>query len=447
MKKIIISSLILITLLSMFYNCFAFEIGKKDLISLGHCEVYITHKGVEKHTDYVVYQKDGVYYPAYCVDPTLNGVGTGGVGNYSVDVDSRFTNTKLWRAIVNGYPYKSLAELGVEHEHEAFTATKWAVYTMMYNRDLAEYAPVDTDAGRRTYNALVKIVNAARNSTEYATEYISILSDNQNWNVDNINKELVSKTYTISSGASNGTYKINVDGNLPKGLKLTDINNIEKSEFSIGEKFKILIPIKNLLENNNFTIKAKANLKSKPVLYGKTAIEGTQNYALTGYMYEDFECSYTERYSKNLTKLVITKKEAGTDKKLEGVKFNLLDENKNVVLENLITDENGKISIENMLPGKYYISETETLKGYNLYIDLIEVNLDYNEEFEVVVNNSMIEKTEVNKLNENVEVSSKSTENVYNVENVSTITKENNVENKTIINNTKNVKKLPVTGY
>lgn len=456
MKKIIISTIILITLISAFSNCFAFEVGRKDLVSLGLCEVYLEQEGHPKYTHYVVYRKDGKEYPAYCMDPELNGIGSGGVGNYAVDVSNKFKDEKIWRAIINGYPYKSVSELGVANEQEAFSATKFAIYTIYYNEDLNFYNPVDTDAGRRTYNALVKIVEAARNSTETPNNnQISVVADNDEWNVES--KEYVSKIYTLNSKVTEGEYSINVDGDLPTGFRLTDLNNNEKSDFKIGEKFKITMPIKELKQNGEFKLDVKANLKTKPVLYGKTTISLTQNYAIAGFMYEDAKGTYSENYLKNLTKLTIIKKEYGTEKRLENVKFNLLDENKNVLFENLITDENGKVLLENMLPGKYYISETETLDGYNLYTDLIEINLDFNEEFEVVVNNSLKNKIEIDKKFENVEVSSKSTENVYNVENNNTKINKDNIENEitltnkdTTQNNTtikNNIKKLPVTGF
>ncbi len=443
MKKIIISSIILITLISAFSNCFAFEVGRKDLVSLGACEVYLKHEDSLKHTDYVVYKKDGKEYPAYCIDPELNGIGTGGIGNYAVDVTSKFKDVKLWRAIINGYPYKTIEELGVANREEAFSATKFAIYTIYYDMDPSYYSPVDTDAGRRTYQALLKIVDNARKSIETPdNEQISISSDNT-WNIEK--NEFVSKIYTLNSKVGQGEYLVNISGDITKNLKLTDLNNNEKNTFKIGEKFKITIPIKELNQNGQFKLDIKANIKTKPVLYGKTTIAGTQNYAITGYMYEDATCTFSENYLKNLTKLTIIKKEYGTEKRLKNVKFNLLDNNKNILVENLITDENGKILLENMLPGKYYISEIETLEGYNLYTDLIEVNLDFNEEFEVIVNNSLKDKTEINKKFENIEVSSKSTENVYNEENNNTKINKDNIENSTTIKNS--IKRLPVTGF
>lgn len=444
MKKIIISSILLITLISAFSNCFAFEVGRKDLVSLGSCEVYLKHEDSLKHTDYVVYKKDGKEYPAYCVDPELSGIGTSGIGNYAVDVTNKFKDVKLWRAIINGYPYKTIEELGVANRDEAFSATKFAIYTIYYNMDPSYYSPVDTEAGRRTYQALLRIVDNARKSTETPdNEQISISTESDVWNVET--NEFVSKIYTLNSKVSQGEYVVNISETIPQKLKLTDLNNNEKNTFKIGEKFKITIPIKELKENGNFMLDIKANIKTKPVLYGKTTVAGTQNYAITGFMYEDAKCTYNENYLKNLTKLTIIKKEYGTEKRLENVKFNILDENKNILYENKITNENGEIVLEKMLPGKYYISEIETLDGYNLYTDLIEINLDFNEEFEVVVNNTIKDKTEINKQFENVEVTSKSTETVYNVENKSSEINKENIENKTTLKN--NIKKLPITGF
>ena len=250
MKKIIISSILLITLISAFSNCFAFEVGRKDLVSLGSCEVYLKHEDSLKHTDYVVYKKDGKEYPAYCVDPELSGIGTSGIGNYAVDVTNKFKDVKLWRTIINGYPYKTIEELGVANRDEAFSATKFAIYTIYYNMDPSYYSPVDTEAGRRTYQALLRIVDNARKSTETPdNEQISISAESDVWNVET--NEFVSKIYTLNSKVSQGEYVVNISGTIPQKLKLTDLNNNEKNTFKIGEKFKITIPIKELKENGN----------------------------------------------------------------------------------------------------------------------------------------------------------------------------------------------------
>ena len=48
--------------------------------------------------------------------------------------------------------------------------------------------------------------------------------------------------------------------------------------------------------------------------------------------------------------------------------------------------------IEQLLPGKYYLTEIKTLDGYELFTDIIEVNLEFGKNIEIIVNN---EKKEV----------------------------------------------------
>ena len=71
----------------------------------------------------------------------------------------------LWKIIINGYPYKTIEELGVANKEEAFTATKQAIYTYIHRNQLSDYEAIG-EAGQRTLNALYKIVNDANNSTE-----------------------------------------------------------------------------------------------------------------------------------------------------------------------------------------------------------------------------------------------------------------------------------------
>ena len=451
-KKIVMCILLTLVLITNINQVFAFDIGAQRLASKGVCETLLTFHGTPVKTSFVIYEQHGVQNPAYCLDRTLPGAEQGA---YDVIGESKLQDVNVWRAIINGYPYKSLEELGAANDGEAFTATKQAVYTMLYNRDVSEYGPVDSEAGRRTYQIYVNIVNAARSSSETIENHLqmNIKKVTEEWQIDSIKPECISKIFTVESNIKNGKYEVYTKGAVPNGTIVTDIENNIKNIFKIGEKFKILIPIQNLTQSKNFTIEAKAELETKPVVYGRTTIPGTQDYALTGYMYEEIANNCIEDYFKNITKLVIVKKEYGTETRLEGVKFNLLNNNKEIVKKDLITNEKGEIMLENMIPGKYYLQEIETLENYNLYTDLIEINLDLNEEFQVTVNNTIRKVTEIDKDFELVEVVPTYSETVYNTENeatyindneINTIIKETNSETRIEKNNM--VKRLPVTG-
>ena len=340
-------------------------------------------KGLKIHTHLAVYRKE---YPAYCMNRELPGVEIG--RSQTVDVKQLVNNVMVWRTIINGYPYKSISELGCNTEEEAYLATKQAVYCMLTNRDVNEYSAIG-EAGERTLNALKTIVNNARNSNQ--TKVSSELTVNEQeklWKIDNLDSSYISKTFLVTANTSMSKYTVNVKNLNIEGYKLVDQNNKEKTEFSNSEKFKILIPIQEVKQDGNFSIEVSAQVATKPVFYGESRDSGLQSYALTGYTYEEGTGSKKVYYTKNETKIIITKTDDKTGKKLEGVEFELLDKNQNKIYTEITTNKDGIATIDNLLPGIYYIRETKTLEGYQLYSKLIKVELELNEETTVNVINS-----------------------------------------------------------
>lgn len=343
-------------------------------------------KGLRIHTHLAVYKKDGKEYPAYCMDRELPGVEIG--RTQTVDVKQLVNNVMVWRAIINGYPYKSISELGCNTEEEAYLATKQAVYCMLTNRDVNEYSAIG-EAGERTLNALKTIVNNARNSNQ--TKVSSELTVNEQeklWKIDNLDSSYISKTFLVTANTSMSKYTVNVKNLKIEGYKLVDQNNKEKTEFSNSEKFKILIPIQEVKQDGNFSIEVSAQVATKPVFYGESRDSGLQSYALTGYTYEEGIGSKKVYYTKNETKIIITKTDDKTGKKLEGVEFELLDKDQNKIYTEITTNKDGMAIIDNLLPGIYYVKETRTLEGYQLYSKLIKIELELNEETTVNVINS-----------------------------------------------------------
>lgn len=388
MKKII-SILIILMIMSMFIiptkTNASFSIDSASLYSKGIFNDYISFRNESTFFNYVVYEKSGKEYPAYCLNKDLDGVTPN--FTYSVSTEELLTNVKVWRAIINGYPYKTAAELGCESNEEAFMATKQAVYCMLYNRDVSEYSAKD-ERQERVLNALTNIVTNAKNSSETKPSAELAINDiTKNWEQDKINNKYISKTFTVSANAKVDTYKVTLENIKIEGAKIVDEQNEEKEEFRFNEKFKVLIPIINMEQDGQFNIKVEGQVATKPVLYGYSGSSSLQDYAITGSIYEDGEGEETINYTKNETKIII-KKQNDEGNHLEGVKFNLLNEKKEIVYLGLTTNENGEIIINNLEPGKYYVEETSTVSGYEVYEGLVEVNVTYNEEFTVTVTNS-----------------------------------------------------------
>lgn len=390
MRKFLIINILLVIFLNSFYVCFANE-NKFELVKYEKtCEPYLKYKGDLKIVHYAFYEKDGKNTPAYCVNPEYSGVNEN-LPEYSVKINGKIINEKIWKVIINGYPYKTLEELGVNCKEEAYTATQFAIYTVLHNRNVTDYESVGSEAGQRTLNAYLKIMKNVNESNEKMVVDVNVIPESSTWKLDELENNCLSKIYTLKSNFSNGNYAISLKGEMLDKIKITDENGKETKEFKINEKFKILVPIDLLTEEINFEIEVKGKINSKPILLGETLIAETQNYALTGNQSEEFDYKYEDEIPKNITKIKIIKQEKETTKRIQNVKFNLLNSNKDFVIQDLITDENGEIILDDLIPGTYYLQEIEAPDKYNIIEEPIEININLNETVEVTIENSIKE--------------------------------------------------------
>ena len=204
---------------------------------------------------------------------------------YTVNVNGKIQDIGLWRTVINGYPYKSLAELGVSDIDEAFTATKQAVYCYLFENEPEDYEAIG-EAGERTLNALKSIVSNAQNSTEIPQNpACEIVQESTEWHEDESNNDYISKIYYIKSDSTYVDY----------GIKL---NGTESTNFSSKEKFKIMLPKKQLTKDGEFNLNIKTEVRTKPVLYGASPNAEWQNYALSAYILEDTEANFKDTYTK-----------------------------------------------------------------------------------------------------------------------------------------------------
>ena len=406
-KAMAVVSLLILSALGFINSVYATNINTANIYAVRDCGNLLTYRGTPVKVTYVEYINEGNHYPAYCMDKTKVGAET---NSYNVSIEGAVNDIGLWRRIINGYPYKSIQELGVANAQEAFTATKQAIYCYIHGNNPSDYGAIG-EAGQRTLNAMHTIINNAQNSKESKiSSTIKINKNSDSWKQDENEKNYVSKVYSVSAGANIQNYKIILSRKNNQdigGIKLTDIDNKTKTEFSPNEKFKILVPIKEMKEKGNFELKVEAKISTKPVLYGIAPNSSYQDYALTGATYEDGTGNVQDEYFKNETKIIILKQDEDTNEKLEGVEFELLDENKNVVYNGLKTDKDGKINIENIIPGRYYIRETNTKDGYLRFEDLIKIDINLNEQMTVTVNNKKEEKPKIETSKNTTEVSKK----------------------------------------
>ena len=387
-KRTIAIILLGLILLTTFQNTiYAVTMNQRiNLRDYGECDYTLQYKRSDGKWSYITctfagYSENGKIYPAYCINRGLDGVGE--LESCDVDLAKLMDDYRLWRVAINGYPYKTPAEMGVENEYDAFLATKQAIYSILYNNDVDTYYRGGNERGVKVHNAVRHMVNEGRNGTytpadpNVTISKVGDLKDEGNY---------YSQEYSVSSRVSMSTYTIVNTLNIPTGAYISDLNGNGKTTFNGGSNFKVMIPKSSMGQDINVIINITSKCKSYPVFYGKTTIEGTQNYLVTADPYGDFIGRANLQIKGNTASLKIKKIDKETKEALSGVTFEvkLADGS---VLGNYTTNNVGEIQLNNLYPQTITLTEKSTKDGYILNSNPMQVKLEWNKTSSVTFEN------------------------------------------------------------
>lgn len=380
LKILLIVLLVIVANIGILVNTVqAVENGEQITIySKGYFNRVIRNNGIVIKTAHAVYQENGKEYPVYCLNRELHGVGEY-ITTYDVKDQGKIEDLGLWRVVINGYPYKSIEQLGVTNEEEAYIATKQSIYCYIYNTGTELYSAIN-EQGERVINAMNNILENARNSNESFDNPNIEIEQSEKWNVDEIENKYVSKEYKIKSNKNISKITLNLESQ-PKGTKITNLDE--------DGKFKILIPIENLKESGKFKIKIQTELETKPIFLGEAPSNDLQNYLLTTYSYEDMDKEFEQEYEKNNTKIIIEKVDSDTKEVLKGAKFEIFDE-KQKSIRVAETNNEGQVILDGLMPGIYYIKEVQAPNGYSIDSELKKVEIKLNQEISLKIKNNKI---------------------------------------------------------
>ena len=426
-KKILI--ILLLSIIFIFYVSnivkAVYEIKEASIVKIGeapyHLKYYNEGKKMYSYSvcSIVGYYKENKFYPAYCLNRDLHGVGY--VDSYTVDIDNVIENNQVWRAVKNGYPYKTASEMGLESDYDAFAVTKFAVYCLLGQADINLYTADENDAeGQAMLRALRNLVDIGRNQTDTFSDELKIskvtdLIEDGNY---------YSITYKVNAGNIISKYKIKSVSGLTNGELLTDVNGNIKTEFNSNEKFKIKIPKSNLSSDKNIDIEIESNLKNYPMFYGKTRISGTQDYLLTANSYQNLTANINTKLNLNTGKIIINKKDDETKQGIPDTTFEIYNSQKqNIGI--YTTDKSGKIEIPNLYQDSYYAKEIKSNENYILNQDNeYSINVEYNKTSTIDIENEHkkgnLEILKVDKENNNITLGNVGFE-LYNDENGSLV--------------------------
>lgn len=366
------------------------EINKADLKVLQESEKHLQFKG-EKGWFYVSclfvgYSHNEKIYPAYCINRELPGVEIV-EGGYSVSIDKTISDNRVWRTIISGYPYKSITELGVETEWDAYIATKQAIYCILYDRDVRElYRGADT-RGEKIVNAMEKMVNEGRYGTRtYQNANITInkvgeLKESENRYI---------QEFSVSSNVPVDSYIIKNITNLPEGIYITDKAGKKINSFNGNEKFYVNILKENFKKDINYSIELYSNCETYPVFYGVAPSTELQDHAVTFSKLEGHSSRLDINIKTNTGKIKIIKLDEETKEPLENISFTLYSEEMKKI-ETAITNKEGIAYFENLYQGRYIIKETNTREEYKLNTKEFGVEVNFEKETNITITNKLKE--------------------------------------------------------
>ena len=387
-KKFIAFLMLILTIFSVFSNTvFATEISSADLKYKGDCGYHLQYWDKDHWsyiiTSFVTYSENGKEYPAYCLNRELPGVGTEGTPDYSVNINSIIEDERLWRTVINGYPYQTPASMGVENEYDAFVATKQAIYSVIYGTDVESFYRGGDSRGVAIKNAIVKLVDIGRNGTQ--TRYNTDVEVNKTGGFYE-DGEYYSQNYNVNAPVEISQYTVINTAGMPDGAKITDLSGNEKTTFGGNETFKVMIPKSQLTKDINVTVSVKAKCKVYPVFYGETTIPGTQNYLVTYDPFGDVAGRANMNVATNTGKIEIVKTDDETFKPIEGVTFGLYKKDGTEVAR-ATTDSGGIAVFQGLYQNDYVLKELETNKDYVLSKVEFDVNVEYNKTTKTEIEN------------------------------------------------------------
>ena len=345
-------------------------------------------------------------------------------------------NQMVWRVLLNGFPYKTPAEMGVPDERSAFAVTKQAVYAVLDGRDTSRYSGVDA-IGNQMADAVRRLVDIGRNGTQTYQDPVINVSTISPAGVDNIDSKYISQTFNVSSEVNMKDINVILDTfSAPNGTKVTDINNNERTNFDKGENFKVLVPRENIKDEITVQFTLSGQCETYPILFGKAPNDNVQDYVLTTDPFvvstAKSQMNYKPSVDIEIDKISSGESEItgkGEGEPLEGAKFNVKSEDGSFN-KDYYTDANGKITLSNMDIQKYIITELESAKYYLLNKDTqVEVTPEHDgDDQKVVFENTPVDiKVNVDKDSDKEEVQGNEilTYTIDNIKNLSNVPLDN----------------------
>ena len=332
--------------------------------------------------------------PAYCVNPNTLGVPqTVGVGE-SIEylADEKASDPKVVGIVANGYPTRSLTELGLENKYQGYYATKMALWCYLISDwDINNLKVNPTLTGVELQRAQ-KILAAAKDIYARGTAWNEMLSPEVSCTPDRDTayevtidgKQYKQQVFTFWSKTWVCDYAVNVSFSdpslVPEGTRIVDMNNQDITTITTkgtgdgyAGKFKVLYPLESVQgETGSVQLSFSTNVYKYAVFFAicqeKDEYGELQNYVVDTDPTTTMRLSAYSNYSDGTTieyetGLRILKYETGTEIPISGALFEVIGPDGDSV-GTFVTNGDGRIEIPLKKSGNYTVVEREAPQHY-----------------------------------------------------------------------------------
>ncbi|MGN4897536.1 SpaA isopeptide-forming pilin-related protein [Bacillus cereus group sp. MYBK14-3] len=304
------------------------------------------------------------------------------------------TDNVVYRVLLNGFPQKSVEQLGVANQNEAHYATQLAVWNAIGQLDVNELK----HANKNVEKAAKAIINAANNSGDTQDIYMNVIPAEKQ-KAELKGEFFETNLYTVQTNAKSGSYKV-VAKNAPNGVKIVSENGEVKDQLSVGEKFRIQIPKDT--KTGEFNLSVAANLiKVQAIAY-----RGTDTVQNATVLLERNEEKLSSDLAVNWEAAgsLKIKKVGENGEVLAGAVFEVFNVNKESVGK-ITTGADGTAELNNIPIGTYTIKEIKAPTGYVLEDKLQTIEVKTGETGAIqVVNTKAKGNIEIKKLSDSGKV-------------------------------------------
>ena len=294
--------------------------------------------------------------------------------------------------MANGYPTRSLAELGLENKYQGYYATKMALWCYLLSNWDINNLKVNPNLTGVELQRAQKILAAAKDIYARGTAWNEMLSPEVTCTPDRDTayevtidgKQYKQQVYTIWSKTWVCDYAVNVSFSdpslVPEGTRIVDMNNqdittitTEGTGDGYAGKFKVLYPLESVQgETGSVQLSFSTNVYKYAVFYAicqeKDQYGELQNYVVDTDPTVTMRLSAYSNYSDDTTieyetGLRIIKYETGTEIPISGALFEVIGPDGDSI-GTFATNGDGRIEIPLKKSGNYTVIEREAPQHY-----------------------------------------------------------------------------------